>query len=105
MEFFGLAMTTPPLPPFWTFFPKFTTKIYHFETNKICNEFFGSELFQYLARQTSLRMEPTKTASYNFYQEQRFPWLLGLLQQLYAQGFRIISHEVKTLNRTFVLIS
>ena len=25
----------PPL--FWTFFPKFTTKIYRFETNRICN--------------------------------------------------------------------
>ena len=25
---------------FWTFFPKFTTKIYCFETNKICNVIF-----------------------------------------------------------------
>jgi len=30
------------------------------------------------------------------HQDQRFPWLLGLLQQLYLQGFRIISHEVNT---------
>ena len=39
MKFFGLEMT-PPLPPFWTFFPKFTTKIYRFETKKICNVIF-----------------------------------------------------------------
>ena len=39
MKFFGLGMT-PPSPPFWTFFPKFTTKIYRFETNKICNVIF-----------------------------------------------------------------
>ena len=63
----------------------------------------GIEL--HLADIHQVRLEPTKTASYHFYQEQRFPWLLGLLQQLYTQGFRIISHEVKTLNRTFVLIS
>ena len=32
----------PPLsPPFWTFFPKFTTKIYRFEPNEICNVIFG----------------------------------------------------------------
>ena len=30
----------PPSPPFWTFFPKFTTKIYRFETKKICNVIF-----------------------------------------------------------------
>jgi len=30
------------------------------------------------------------------HQKQIFPWLLGLLQQLYVQGFRIISHEVNT---------
>ena len=30
----------PPPPPFWTFFPKFTTRIYRFETNKICNVIF-----------------------------------------------------------------
>jgi len=30
------------------------------------------------------------------HQKQSFPWLLGLLQQLYVQGFRIISHEVNT---------
>ena len=43
----------PPLPPFWTFFPKFTTKIYRFETKKICNVIFWigndpppSEVFQ-----------------------------------------------------------
>ena len=40
MNFFGLAMTPPLSPPFWTFFPKFTTKIYRFETNKICNVIF-----------------------------------------------------------------
>ena len=38
MKFFGLEMT--PSPPFWTFFPKFTTKIYRFETKKICNVIF-----------------------------------------------------------------
>jgi hypothetical protein len=28
------------------------------------------------------------------HEEQRFPWLLGLLQQLYKAGFRLVSHEV-----------
>ena len=36
MKFFGLEMT----PPIWTFFPNFTTKIYCFETNKICDVIF-----------------------------------------------------------------
>ena len=39
MKLFGLAMT-PPLPPCWIFFPKFTTKIYRFETKKICKVIF-----------------------------------------------------------------
>ena len=39
MKFFGLEMT-PPLPSFWTFFPKFTTKIYRFKTKKVCNVIF-----------------------------------------------------------------
>ena len=41
MIFFGLEMPTPP--PFWTFFPKYTTKIYHFKYKKICNVIFGIE--------------------------------------------------------------
>jgi hypothetical protein len=28
------------------------------------------------------------------HQEQRFPWLLELLQRLYKAGFRLVSHEV-----------
>ena len=37
MKFFGLDLT---LPPFLDIFPKYTTKIYRFETNKICNVIF-----------------------------------------------------------------
>ena len=40
MKFFGLAMTPPPLPPFWKLHCAFLPKIYRFETNKICNVIF-----------------------------------------------------------------
>ena len=54
MKFFGLAMTPPPLPPFWKLHCAFLPKIYRFETNKICNVIFWigndppppSEVFQ-----------------------------------------------------------
>ena len=43
MKFFGLEMT--PSPPFWTFFPKFTTKIYRFGTQKIWTFFKKTSIF------------------------------------------------------------
>ena len=41
MKFFGLAMTPPLSPPFWKLHCAFfLSKIYRFETNKICNVIF-----------------------------------------------------------------
>ena len=40
MKFFGLAMTPPLSPPFWKLHCVFFSKIYRFETNKICNVIF-----------------------------------------------------------------
>ena len=58
MNFFGLAMTPPSPPPFWTFLPKFTTKIYRFETKKNCNVIFWIGTFPkkhpYLGRRSPL---------------------------------------------------
>ena len=63
MKFFGLAMTPPPLPPFWKLHCAFPPKIYRFETNKICNVIFwiGNDPpppFEDFLKKTSI-FEPT----------------------------------------------